>query len=347
MINRNKGVVLRERLKMKYFKWTVFSFCLLFGAMLIVPTMITISTEEEQSINLSDDIVPSSEPIVSKATIHVKVYRMEKQVVEEIPLEDYIVGVVAGEMPLEFEEEALKAQALATRTYIVNKLAKPNTSNLPDGAIVTDTVTHQVYKDSAQLKEMFGTRYEEAMTKIKGVVQATEGQIITYNNQPIEASYFSTSNGYTENSEDIWLHPFPYLTSVASTWDEQSPRFLTEKELTVTEFEKLLGVKLSGNSVGTVLERTDSNRIARIKVGNKEFEGKEIRELLDLRSTDFTWERRGEKIYITTKGYGHGVGMSQYGAHYMAQEGKTYTDIIKHYYSGVEISHAKNYVAYK
>lgn len=337
---------------MKYFKWIIFSFSILFVATLIVPSMITISSNDERGITLieqNEPIEPKeiTQPMINQSSIKVKVYRLEKQVVEEINLEDYIVGVVAGEMPLEFEEEALKAQALATRTYIVNKLMKPTTSDLPEGAIVTDTVTHQVYKDLNQLKEQFGTNYEEAIAKMKRVVQSTEGQIITYNNQPIEASYFSTSNGYTENSEDIWLHPFPYLTSVASTWDEKSPRFINDKVIPVAEFEKLLGVKLTGNSVGTVLERTDSNRIARIKIGNKEFEGKEIRELLNLRSTDFTWERRNDQIYITTKGYGHGVGMSQYGAHFMAQDGKSYTDIIQYYYTGVEISNAKNYVAYQ
>lgn len=334
---------------MKFFKWIIFSLSTLFIATLIVPSMITISSNDEKGITLNEKNEPKEviQPIISQSSIKVKVYRSQKQIVEEINLEDYIVGVVAGEMPLEFEEEALKAQALATRTYIVNKLMKPTTSDLPDGAIVSDTVTHQVYKDLNQLKEQFGSKYEEALEKIKRVVQSTEGQIITYNNQPIEASYFSTSNGYTENSEDVWLHPFPYLTSVASSWDEKSPRFIEEKIISVADFEKALGIKLTGNSVGTVLERTNSNRIARIKIGNKEFEGTKIRELLELKSTDFTWERRKDKIYITTKGYGHGVGMSQYGANFMAQEGKTYTDIIKYYYAGVEISHAKNYVAYQ
>ena len=168
---------------------------------------------------------------------------------------------------------------------------------------------------------------------------------MTYNGEPITATFFSTSNGYTENSEDYWPNSFPYLRSVPSPWDQSSPKFKYEKTISVQEFESKLGVVIKGNSLGRVTAWTAGKRVAKVDFSGKVLTGKEIREKLDLKSSDFSWVRRGDKVAITTKGYGHGVGMSQYGANGMAAEGKTYQDIVKYYYHGVQVTPSQSMMA--
>lgn len=277
--------------------------------------------------------------------ISVSVYRSNQNAIENVPLEEYVVGVVASEMPVQFEMEALKAQALTARTFIVKQMLTPTDINIPNNAMVTDTVLHQVYKNSMELKEQWGNDYEWKIARIKEAVLATEGQILTFDGEPITASFFSTSNGYTENSEDYWQNQIPYLRSVESPWDKDSPRYQGQTKLTTKEFEEKLGVSLpQGNTIGEIVERTSSNRVAKVKINNTILTGRDIREKLDLDSTDFRWRRAGSEIIIETKGWGHGVGMSQYGADGMAKEGKSYTDIIKHYYQGVSISEIDPFV---
>ena len=272
--------------------------------------------------------------------IDVSVYRAEKDTVETVPLEEYVAGVVGAEMPAEFEEEALKAQSLMARTYIVKQLMQDKQVGILKGADVSDTETHQVYKNEDDLRKIWGPDFHKNMNKIRQAVYETRGQIIVYNDEPIDASYFSTSNGYTEDAGNYWTKPVPYLKSVASPWDTESPRFSGTISIPVKEFEKKLGVKITGDHIGEIVSRTGSNRVEKVKIGNKEFSGREIREALGLRSTDFTWEKKGNEIVITTKGYGHGIGMSQYGANGMAKEGKTFEDIIRYYYKDVEIQEA-------
>ena len=276
------------------------------------------------------------------------VYRSSLSKIEEIPLEDYLVGVVASEMPADFHIEALKAQALTARTYIVRQLTgKGNHSGLPKGAEVGDTIMDQVYSSDDQLKKEWGAAYSTNRKKILDAVRATSGQIITYNGQPIDASFFSTSNGYTENSEDYWSSALPYLRSVPSPWDVSSPKFNNQTIIPVADFEAKLGIQLNAgsSSIGEILGRTAGNRIAKVDFSGKILTGKQIREKLGLTSSDFTWVRDGNSIIIHTKGYGHGVGMSQYGANGMAAEGKTYEQIVKYYYKGVQITSTQNTLA--
>ncbi|RSK28922.1 stage II sporulation protein D [Bacillus sp. HMF5848] len=314
---------------------------------LIVPALLVLPFKDKAPIEKAEvlhEVVSSAPPAPVTNAIEVAVYRTEADAVENVPLEAYVEGVLASEMPAEFELEALKAQALAARTYIVKQMLHHDNMGLPDGANVTDTVLHQVFKNEAELRENWGPDFDWKMDKIRKAVQATTGQIITFNNEPITPAFFSTSNGYTENSEAYWQNPFPYLTSVESPWDKVSPKFSTQKIMTVQEFERKLNIKLpSDGSLGTILGRTPGKRIEAVQIGGKTFTGREIREKLDLRSTDFTWMRTGSEIVITTKGYGHGVGMSQYGANGMAQSGKTYEEIIHYYYKGVNISPLTNF----
>ncbi|WNS75255.1 stage II sporulation protein D [Bacillus sp. DTU_2020_1000418_1_SI_GHA_SEK_038] len=318
---------------------------------LLIPSLLVLPFKDDrvtgklgERLKQEDDTKPTAETS-NEPAVEVAVFRMKTKQVDTLPLEDYVVGVVASEMPRAFEKEALKAQALAARTYIVNQMIRENKSELPGGALVTDTVEHQVYKDMDEIRKTFGADYKWAIEKITEAVKETSGQIIVYEGSPIDASFFSTSNGHTENSEAIWLNAVPYLKSVESPWDIKSPEFSDQKIFTISEFENRLGVKLpSDNTIGTITERTAGKRVGEVEINGKVLTGKVIREKLGLKSTDFTWKRQGNKIVIDTRGYGHGVGMSQYGANGMASEGKTYKDIISYYYKGVEITNSENYL---
>ncbi|NSL52062.1 stage II sporulation protein D [Calidifontibacillus erzurumensis] len=317
----------------------------LFAIILLIPTFLVLPfTHEKHAREVSKtDAALGSVTVengqVEEPAIEVAVYRTKTKKIAKIPLEEYVKGVVASEMPAEFEIEALKAQALTARTYIVKQLLEGEPVGAPKGAVVTDTVIHQVYKSPEELKAAWGAaNYDWKMARINEAVEATRGQIITYNNEPITASFFSTSNGYTENSEDYWKNSFPYLRSVESPWDQASPKFINKVTIPIAEFEKKLGVKVTSDKIGEIVARTAGNRVAKVKINDKTFDGREIREKLNLYSSDFTWKKQGDYVVITTKGYGHGVGMSQYGANGMAAEGKTVKEIIAHYYQGTEIS---------
>jgi stage II sporulation protein D len=313
----------------------------------IIPALLVLPFSEKKSVARDDVPIQekSKEEMVLNSPVSVPIFREAESKVEEIDLEEYVKGVVASEMPADFELEALKAQALTARTYIVNLLLNPPDINLPGIAVASDTVQFQVYNSDQELKKIWGIDYEWKMEKITQAVYETQGQILTYEDQPISASFFSTSNGYTENSEDYWPNKLPYLRSVESPWDKKSPKFKHSKELSVQEVNRLLGVKINNSGkIGKVTEWTDGKRVGTIDIGGKDFTGREVRDLLGLSSSDFTMERKGDTVLIKSEGYGHGVGMSQYGADGMAKEGKTYEEIVKHYYQGVTISDSEEYV---
>lgn len=330
-------------------KKTVFLFLfVLLSAMALVPVLFTMVFHDSNSKEWQpeEEIELQTDPYKN---IPVKIYRSSLKTVETYPLEEYVRGVVAAEMPIEFEKEALKAQAIAARTYIINRILDKNATDAPEGAIVTDTVKHQVFLSEKELKQMWGLKFSEQMSKLNEAVNETSGQVITYQGKPITALYFSTSNGYTENSEDYWGKEVPYLKSVPSPWDTDSPKY----EKTVSIPFKTLETKLkvdAGVSVSSgkewikVLERTQGQRIKKIQVGEKVFSGRELRELLQLPSTSITWEVQKDSVSFQTKGYGHGVGMSQYGANGMAKEGKTDREIIQYYYTGVELTKIDNWI---
>ena len=317
---------------------------------LIIPAILVLpfSDEHRASGKLGEDLTRSpaakeakAEPTSSDPAVEVAVFRTAKSQIEKVQLEDYLVGVVAAEMPAEFKEEALKAQALTARTYIVKRLLSKDALGVPKGAQVTDTQIHQVYMNDDEQRREWGMEYNAKRKKVLNAVRATAGQILAYDGKPIDALFFSTSNGYTENSEDYWPGSIPYLRSVSSPWDKSSPKFNSQKVLTVNQFEAKLGVRIgSGSTIGKIVDRTKGKRVGKVDFNGKVLTGKDIREKLDLRSSDFAWKRKGDNIVITTRGFGHGVGMSQYGANGMAKEGKSYQEIVKHYYKGVKITSA-------
>lgn len=283
-------------------------------------------------------------------SVTIPVYLTKKNQVETVTLEQYVRGVLAAEMPIEFELEALKAQAIAARTYIVRRMLEKDFSNVPvKDAWVTDTVAHQAYIDYEALQTKWSASTAAMnIQKINRAVKETEGQIILYENRPINATFFSTSNGYTENSEDYWPEPIPYLRSVPSPWDAKlSPRYKETVSISYKTVLQKLGVS-SISAVSTrangikVLEWSEGKRIKKISIGGKTFSGREVREKLGLASSGFDWKWKGTQIEFTTYGYGHGVGLSQWGANGMAKEGKTAHEIIAYYYSGISIGKASS-----
>lgn len=263
----------------------------------------------------------------------VRVYRENKKVIERVPIEEYVVGVVSGEMPVTFESEALKAQAVASRSYVMHQMESARDKDYD----VVDSVTNQVYLDNEQLKNNWGNDYTEKINKVKKAVLETSGEYLEYDGEVVDAMFFSTSVGYTENSEDIFSSEVPYLRSVSSDWDSISPVFEDSKTFTLKEFYSSLNLEYSEKLEIKVTETTNTGRVKKIIINNKEFSGKEICSKLKLRSTYFEIKNNSDSIIIYTKGYGHGVGMSQYGAQGMALKGYSYEEILKHYYSGVTI----------
>ena len=269
---------------------------------------------------------------MSNMTIRIK--RNSTGNIDVVPIEEYIVGVVSGEVPISFEMDALKAQAVAARSYVLKQLEYNKNKDYD----VVDTVMNQVYLDSDQLKNRWGNDYESNLNKAKAAVLETKGEYLDCNGSVVEALFFSTSTGYTENSGEIFPTQQPYLKSVASLWDaDVSPVFNDYFHFSLADFYRLLGVEYRENVYVEVISTTSTGRIKQIKINNKVFSGDQVQYLLGLRSTFFTITQNGKSVDINTKGFGHGVGMSQYGAEGMALNGYKYDEILKYYYQGVEI----------
>lgn len=265
---------------------------------------------------------------------YIRVKRVKDNTIIKIPLEEYLVGVLAGEMPIDFELEALKAQAVASRSYALKRIEY----NKDKEYDVLDSIQNQVYLDNEYLKEAWKGNYVKNINKLRTAINETIDQYLEYDGQVADTLFFSTSNGYTESSENIFDFECAYLKSVESPWDEDtSPAFNTSKIINLTEFYQKLNIPYNKNLNIEILKRSTTNRILLLKINNIEFKGTDIYNKLSLKSTDFKIELLGDTIKISTKGYGHGVGMSQYGALGMAKAGYTYEEILKHYYQNTNL----------
>lgn len=242
----------------------------------------------------------------------------------DIELEEYIIGVVACEMPALYEKEALKAQAIASRTYALYQ----NVNNIK----LLTTTSDQCYINENEMKEKWGDDFEIYYNKIKNVVLETKGIIMNKDNELFKSFYFSTSNGYTENSDYVFKEE--NLTSVSSPWDIDSKNYYREITYTKEELSNLLGEfeKIK------IISRNDTNHVDKVRVDDKIYTGVEFRKILKLRSTDFNIEIEKNNYNISTYGYGHGVGMSQNGANELAKLGYDYKYILDYYYKNVEFN---------
>lgn len=271
--------------------------------------------------------------------INVRVKRLSTNEIQIVPLEEYIVGVLAGEMPVYFELEALKAQAVASRSYVLKRLEYNKDSEYD----VVDSVLNQVYLDDNYLKEAWGKDYVVNINKLRTAVNQTIDEYLEYNGEIIDALFFSTSNGYTEDASVVFNLELPYLKSVESKWDAQtSSVFNSQKTISLQEFYEKLGLEYKSELSFNVLERSDTNRIIKLEINGNMLNATDVYNKLGLRSTDFNLTQVGTNVVIDARGYGHGVGMSQYGALGMAKEGYNYKQILEYYYSGAEIKKIQN-----
>lgn len=241
-------------------------------------------------------------------------------------LEEYVVGVVAAEMPAAFPEEALKAQAVAARTYQIRQMQ----------AAGSDFVLYdvgQAYITTEEQKKKWGENYAFYAGKIRNAVRATAGEIMVYNGEPILAAFHAQSAGKTEDAENVWNEAVPYLKSVNSMDDKNAPDNKTVVTFSAKKISDKLGCDVEEVSI---LSRTEAGYVDEVQAGDKILTGREVREALALRSANFTIEKRENDIIFTVFGYGHGAGMSQYGASFLAEKGMDYHEILNHYYTDIQ-----------
>ena len=261
--------------------------------------------------------------------IYIKINK--NNTIETLNLEDYIVGVVAGEMPASFNEEALKAQAIVSRTYAMYKI-----KNFDNAYDVETTTDDQVYNSVSEMQEKWESDFDLYYDKIKKAVSSTKNLVMKINGDVFKSYYFAMSNGYTEDSKMVFGEST--INSVSSPWDNESiNKFKVDTQFTSNEIKEKLNITSNDLNI-SIISRDKTNRVEKISVNGKIYTGVEFRHALTLRSTDFEITKNNDNYIITTKGYGHGVGMSQYGANGMASENYKYDEILKYYYQNIEIT---------
>lgn len=255
--------------------------------------------------------------------------------IKQMDMDEYITGVVLGEMPADFEIEALKAQSVAARTYTAKSVETGGKHG--DGTVCTDYACCQAYLSEETYLAKGGT--SENLEKVKKAVLDTSGYVLAYEGQLIEATYFSCSGGSTEDAASVWGTDYPYLQAVPSPGEENAEHFSDTMQFSRSEFEKRIGCTLIGEPAGwfEIQSYTPGGGIESITICGEAYTGTTLRRLLKLPSTIITLSVEGDTIIISTKGYGHRVGMSQYGADAMAVNGSRYPDILEHYYPGTKL----------
>ena len=269
----------------------------------------------------------------------VSVFRSNTQETVEINFFEYVCGSVAAEMPLSYHEEALKAQAVACYTNAL-RLKKESEESYH---ISDDSSVHQGYLTQEQRQEKWGDDYEKYEAKLESIVKSVENQAIYYDDALCVAAFHAICSGKTESAENIWGQKVPYLISVKSNGDNLSPQYSTELVFDKEDFLKYsekIGITENVSSLKNIIKITKTSKagtVLKATIKNKEFTGEEIRKAFGLRSSAFTVKTTKTAIAFNVTGYGHGVGMSQYGADFMARQGSSYEEILKHYYKGLEI----------
>jgi stage II sporulation protein D len=322
----------------------IYSILLVIVAVIAIPSIVVLSvsnTNREMAVNKS--------AVMRGEDVTIKVYMHEINQVVAMNLEDYVKGVVAAEMPAEFELEALKAQAVAARTYAVKHMAifgGAGSQEHPGADVTTDHKDSQAWYNETKLKENWGANYGKYWNRISQAVNQTQGLIITYQGEPINAVFHSTSGERTASAKEVWGFEYPYLQSVACSWDQLSPRYQDTKAISFVELEARLGTDAGimaaaqgGRSadVVSIIDYTNSGRVNRVRIGSKTLTGLEVRQQLELRSANFIVEAASDKLIFKTIGYGHGVGLCQYGANGQAKQNRNFRQILTYYYTGTAI----------
>lgn len=275
----------------------------------------------------------------------VRLYLHGEDRIITLPMEEYLAGVVAAEMPADFPLEALKAQAVCARTYIVKRIVGGGVINNPHpGADICDDPRHgQAWLSRDQLKDRWGMlEYYRHYYKIRKAVSETRGVVITYEGQLIDPVYHSSCGGRTESAADVWQFDAPYLRSVECPYD-RDPYPSEKRSFTLAEIDAALGTDLgavpavAGRPPVHVLETTETGRPKALAIGGQRIAATVVRDRLDLRSTNFEIKHADGEITFVTQGYGHGVGLCQYGAAGLAEHGRNFRTILRHYYQGVDV----------
>ncbi len=268
---------------------------------------------------------------------YVRLYDQETETTKEIDLREYIYGVVAGECPMLYHEEAIKAQIVAAKTYTLYRM-KANAGEEYD--VTTDPETSQNYISKEKAYENWGSKAETYDQKLNDLIDEVYDYCIFYKDSPILAVYHAMSAGKTEDCKYVWNTSLDYLKPVLSDGDKLADGYLSEQKVTIAEANGILkakGVTAAELSKGET-DKTESGNVIKITVGEIEITGAEISRLFSLRSNNFDIELGKKNIVFTVRGYGHQVGMSQNGANYLAKQGKSYDEILTHYYSGTEVA---------
>ena len=265
--------------------------------------------------------------------------------VVEMTMAEYLPGVVRGEMPAAFHQQALDAQAVAERTFIYYHMASGRKAAHPDADVCMDYRCCNAYTSAQAAAEKWGDHAAEYEAKVQQTVRDTDGQVILYNGQPILAAFHSSSAGVTANSGDVWVSTLPYLHSVESPEGEDTvPNYYSVKEIPAAEFQQTFlaaypEASFAGGPETWITGRVEnaSGRVESICIGGVTVEGTQVRSLLGLRSACFTAEAAADRVTFHVTGFGHGVGMSQYGARAMAEQGHDYIDILEFYFTGIRV----------
>jgi len=304
----------------------------------------TVATTEVISDQIAEQVEEQQYDYQKYETI--KLLHPDTGQIEELDLDEYLYGVVSSEMPASFELEALKAQAVVARTYTIYQIMH-NPSKHENADICDDFNCCQAWISKEERIAKWNVEEAESnWNKIVEAVNSTKGKIVTYNGQPINAFFHANSGGITESSLNIWGGiDFPYLKSVETGGENGYTQYSSQVVLNQQELLSKIQTKYEDCEIDfaqenciQILEYTTSGRVKTIKFGNKEIAGTEARTLLGLKSTNFTFSKDGENVEFTVTGYGHGVGMSQTGADALAKGGSNYEEIIKHFYTNVEIT---------
>lgn len=315
-------------------------------AMLLMPLAALKSTDKsgtsgEKTTQLSKEKEERNKPET------VKVFMREEELVLSVTVQEYIIGVLAAEMMPTYHEQALKAQAVAAYTYLLNKKSEQEVSpdaSLKGAYLSDDSSTHQGYLTEEERAEKWGEKAEQYEKKLRNAAEDVIGKVITYDGKPIIAAFHANNSGVTHSAETVWGNDVPYLQSVVSAGDKLSPDCIKTVALSAQEISSRAGAvqdcNLSGEAEEWITDiKTDKHGyVESLVIGGTKLTGIRAREVLGLRSAVFTFEFKDGSFRFTTEGYGHGVGMSQYGADYMARQGSSWEEILKHYYQGVEIT---------
>lgn len=316
--------------------------CFFLALSLILCPLVSVEKATEViSQEFFDEPITETEVTQKEDDTTVKVMSVSSDNITEMSLKEYLLGVVAGEMNASYHEEALKAQIVAAHTLLLYT-KEHNTKDLKGADITDSSALHQAFLTTEEQKKKWNENYEANRNKIEKCIDEVQNLTLQYDGEYICAVFHAISNGTTENATDVWGGKYPYLISVSSIGDKLSPAYQSQVTVTEKEFKEILekeDVKFSKDTEKWIekITNTDTGMVKTITICGKTFKGTEIRNLFNLRSSTFTCKYENGEFIFTVNGYGHGAGMSQYGANYMAQQGFTYEEILKHYYTDVEI----------